>query len=135
MAKSPRKHYPSPVWAWKIDRVRLYAKLAALGGMEDRTKIRPDFEFHGNLMLDVGSSFFFNSHSVQPVERFEVRVLPSCATGNGEYHQRVSVRCPKCYTWTPFGRLHQHILSHRCLATAAIADQLPAIPSIRSAGQ
>lgn len=121
------KHYHHPILAWKIDRQRLYAKLGALGGMADHanTKIRPGFNFQGKLSLNVGNSRGYLS------QVFEVRVWPVGFTSILQRSHRVHVRCPRCHAWTPFGRLHQHILSRRCLATADVANRLPPIPSVR----
>lgn len=119
------KHAHLPLWAWRIHRASVYAKLSALGGMADhaKTKIKPLFAWQGKLNLEVGSYDYRSVNST-----FEVKVAPS--TSN---HHRVSVRCPKCYAWVSFGKLHQHILSARCLATAEIAfrGKLPSIPALR----
>lgn len=119
------KHTRRILWAWRISRASVYAKLSALGGMADhaKTKIKPDWSWQGKLMLDVGSG-----HPADAAHLFEVKVVPSASN-----HHRVSVRCPKCYAWNSFGKLHQHILSARCLATADIAfrSKLPSIPALR----
>lgn len=108
------KHAHRPIWAWRIHRSSVYAKLSALGGMADhaKTKIKPDWSWQGKLNLTVGSINITYGGNYT----FEVKVAPS--TSN---HHRVSVRCPKCYAWASFGKLHQHILSARCLASAEIS--------------
>lgn len=93
-----------PIMAWRIARKDIYASL----GLKPNGHIPPDFTFHGKLWIAVGTK-------AQVMTDFEVRVRDIAHTDwtkRGEH--RIHVRCPHCHTWTPFGRLHQHILTKRC---------------------
>lgn len=125
---------PTIQWYWKISHRSLYTKLNALGGMVGHsTKIKPSFAWQGKLSLLVGDPEPWSP------EVFEVRVTKAIYRGvrwdgmpvYGKH--RISVRCPKCHAWIPFGRLHQHVDSLRCQTTATIANSLPPIPSLQSA--
>lgn len=114
------RYLPFP--AWKIDREGMYKAL----GLKPNGHIPVDYAWQGKVSVPVGTGGYLR-------HTFEVRVLPSATSKARPYTQhRIHVRCPHCHTWTPFGRLHQHILSKRCLATAF---QLPAIPSLKEQSQ
>lgn len=108
-------------WSAFIHRGLIYKAL----GLRAGRPIPPTLTWQGKIIIPLSLR-----GSAQPTD-LEARIIPRPKApekglrGSRPFKSsahRIQVRCPACFAWTPFGRLHQHYGAGPCRAEAAKID-------------